>query len=124
LEPPLARLPTRGPWPASQRLQSGEFARPTPQWKTASMLGGGFAQLAQVETLWAIPPGSPGFLGYRGGGFLPVQAGCVGPEPVEVVEVPRLLEEDVDDKVAVVEERPRGILEPLGADGPRMALVL
>src|SRR5581483_3963571 len=62
--------------------------------------------------------------GYRGSRLLPHQAGGVGPQPVEVVVAPGLLQKDVDDEVAVVQQHPGSVPQPLGADGPGVALVL
>src|SRR3954451_14968399 len=49
--------------------------------------------------------------------FAPFQDGGIGPEPFKVVVAPDLVEEYVDDEVAVVEQHPLGVGEALDADG-------
>ena len=50
---------------------------------------------------------------FGGGLVLPVDLGDVGPEAFELVVVPLLLVEDVDDEVAVVEEHPAQAVQAL-----------
>ncbi len=45
----------------------------------------------------------------------PRHAGCAGPQMLEVVVVPRVLQEHVRDEVAVVHEHPGGVLQALDA---------
>src|SRR3954452_10351944 len=53
----------------------------------------------------------------------PVDSGHVAPESLELVVVARLLQEDVDDEVAVVDEDPVAVVEALDAQWPRAALL-
>jgi hypothetical protein len=54
---------------------------------------------------------------------LPLDAGGVGPEAFEAVEGARLRQEHVHHQVAVVEEDPRRVVEPLDGAGPDPGLL-
>ena len=55
-------------------------------------------------------------------GVLPGDARGVGPQSFEPVELARRGEKDVHDEVAVIEQDPRRVIQPL--DGPRLDLGL
>lgn len=57
-----------------------------------------------------------------GGGRFEVDDGCIRPQPLELVVVPRLLIEHVDNHVAVVQQDPAGVLPALATKGQSLHL--
>src|SRR3984893_5241638 len=113
----------RNPWPIHLKVTYRQHSRwpSVPEHRPVRADCRGSSWITMGSRRFAATPARPG-LPFGGAsaslgsfGVIPRPALGVGPQPLEVVEAADLLQEDVDDEVAVVHENPTGVVETLDA---------